>query len=43
MTSAAFRSPRQPCLKWAPEFNKTALAFGIALSGEWSLAINDCG
>lgn len=33
----------QPCHRWAPEFNKTALNFGIAISGEWSLAVNDCG
>ncbi|GAA5970276.1 hypothetical protein JCM11641_001645 [Rhodosporidiobolus odoratus] len=33
----------KPCHRWAPEFNKTALNFGIAISGEWSLAVNDCG
>ncbi|GAA5863875.1 hypothetical protein JCM8547_006091, partial [Rhodosporidiobolus lusitaniae] len=33
----------KPCLKWAPEFNKTATSFGLALSGEWALAVNDCG
>ncbi|GAA6019696.1 hypothetical protein JCM10207_009231 [Rhodosporidiobolus poonsookiae] len=31
------------CIKWAPEYNKTAQSFGIAISGEWALAVNDCG
>ncbi|BGP04020.1 Glycoside hydrolase family 5 protein [Rhodotorula toruloides ATCC 204091] len=33
----------KPCLKWAPEFNKTMACFGIAISGEFALAVNDCG
>ncbi|GAA5828569.1 hypothetical protein JCM11251_000855 [Rhodosporidiobolus azoricus] len=33
----------KPCMRWAPEFNKTATSFGIAMSGEFALAINDCG
>ncbi|GAA5988457.1 hypothetical protein JCM10908_003576 [Rhodotorula pacifica] len=33
----------QPCLKWAADFNRTFSMFGIPVSGEFSLAINDCG
>jgi hypothetical protein len=33
----------QPCLKWAADFNRTFSTFGIPVSGEFSLAINDCG
>ncbi|TKA50078.1 hypothetical protein B0A53_06463 [Rhodotorula sp. CCFEE 5036] len=32
-----------PCLKWAADFNRTFSTFGIPVSGEFSLAINDCG
>ncbi|GAA5878108.1 hypothetical protein JCM1840_002243, partial [Sporobolomyces johnsonii] len=33
----------KPCQKWAPEFNKTFNSFGVALAGEFSLAVTDCG
>ncbi|KWU42660.1 family 5 glycoside hydrolase, partial [Rhodotorula sp. JG-1b] len=49
----AFLAPQQldgiedhlmkPCLKWAADFNRTFSTFGIPVSGEFSLAINDCG
>ncbi|GAA5823216.1 hypothetical protein JCM3770_004326 [Rhodotorula araucariae] len=46
-TEPDLRSVREqvlkPCTKWSPEANKTMLNFGLAISGEWSLAVNDCG
>ncbi|SGY89872.1 BQ5605_C039g11774 [Microbotryum silenes-dioicae] len=33
----------KPCSYWASEMNQTAKDFGLAIAGEWSLAINDCG
>lgn len=32
-----------PCNYWAGNINKTNDQFGVAMGGEWSLAINDCG
>ncbi|KAK1226339.1 hypothetical protein PQX77_010686 [Marasmius sp. AFHP31] len=31
-----------PC-QWGKEFNDSMKDFGLTISGEWSLAINDCG
>ncbi|BGP20829.1 hypothetical protein JCM10213_008136 [Rhodosporidiobolus nylandii] len=46
-TEPDLRSVREqvmkPCLKWATEYNRTADNFGIAISGEFALAVNDCG
>lgn len=48
----AFREPNdeallvqalKPCTKWASAFNKTLSNFGVAIAGEWSLGVNDCG
>ncbi|GAA6002079.1 uncharacterized protein JCM10292_001836 [Rhodotorula paludigena] len=33
----------KPCSKWAAEYNKTMLGFGVAISGEFSLGVTDCG
>ncbi|BGP44001.1 hypothetical protein JCM10450v2_008217 [Rhodotorula kratochvilovae] len=33
----------KPCTKWGHEANKTLLSCGVAISGEWSLAVTDCG
>ncbi|KDE06629.1 hypothetical protein MVLG_03124 [Microbotryum lychnidis-dioicae p1A1 Lamole] len=33
----------KPCMYWADKMNVTTQQFGLAIAGEWSLAINDCG
>ncbi|KAG8934183.1 hypothetical protein FRC02_010449 [Tulasnella sp. 418] len=33
----------KPCTAWAKEQNTSWTNFGVTSSGEWSLAINDCG
>lgn len=33
----------QPCTKWGGRINRTMEQFGVALAGEWSVAVNDCG
>ncbi|SCV67335.1 BQ2448_5981 [Microbotryum intermedium] len=33
----------KPCSYWASDMNETTNDFGLAIAGEWSLAINDCG
>ncbi|KAG0152496.1 hypothetical protein CROQUDRAFT_35311 [Cronartium quercuum f. sp. fusiforme G11] len=33
----------KPCIKWAASYNATLAGFGLAISGEYSLAVNDCG
>jgi len=33
----------QPCAAWAGDMNTTQQQFGLAIAGEWSAAINDCG
>ncbi|KAG0149231.1 hypothetical protein CROQUDRAFT_40036 [Cronartium quercuum f. sp. fusiforme G11] len=33
----------KPCSRWAAHQNLTMDVFGLAVAGEWSLAINDCG
>ncbi|WAQ85468.1 hypothetical protein PtA15_6A96 [Puccinia triticina] len=33
----------RPCNAWAARSNQTMEGFGLTMSGEWSLAINDCG
>lgn len=33
----------RPCNAWAARTNQTMEGFGLSLSGEWSLALNDCG
>lgn len=43
MCSYSRRANAQPCLKWAAEYNRTFSTFGIPISGEFSLAVNDCG
>ncbi|GAA5946560.1 hypothetical protein JCM3775_002138 [Rhodotorula graminis] len=46
-TEPDLRSVRQqvlkPCAKWSHEFNKTMINAGVAISGEFSLGVNDCG
>lgn len=48
----AFREPNldsmdlqalKPCANWATDFNRTMAQIGVAMTGEWSVAINDCG
>ena len=34
---------KMPCQYWAGTVNDTARQFGLAVAGEWSAAINDCG
>ncbi|KAH9464928.1 hypothetical protein MJO29_001403 [Puccinia striiformis f. sp. tritici] len=33
----------RPCNAWAARSNQTMEGFGLSMSGEWSLALNDCG
>ncbi|TNY20169.1 glycoside hydrolase superfamily, partial [Rhodotorula diobovata] len=33
----------KPCQRWGAEFNKTMINAGVAVSGEFSLGVNDCG
>ena len=33
----------KPCEYWAENYNRSMTQFGLSFSGEWSLAINDCG
>jgi len=33
----------EPCSRWGAAINTTQQTFGIITSGEWSVAINDCG
>ncbi|EFP85703.2 uncharacterized protein PGTG_11032 [Puccinia graminis f. sp. tritici CRL 75-36-700-3] len=33
----------RPCNAWAARSNQTMEGFGLTMSGEWSLALNDCG
>lgn len=33
----------KPCEYWAANYNRSNVEFGLSFSGEWSLAINDCG
>ncbi|EGG13121.1 family 5 glycoside hydrolase, partial [Melampsora larici-populina 98AG31] len=33
----------KPCKQWSAHQNFTMDSFGLAIAGEWSLAVNDCG
>jgi glucan 1,3-beta-glucosidase len=33
----------KPCAYWAMNYNNSMTNFGLSFSGEWSLAVNDCG
>lgn len=33
----------RPCTYWGPGYNASMQNFGLTVSGEWCLAINDCG
>lgn len=33
----------KPCSYWAMNYNNSMQDFGLSFSGEWSLAVNDCG
>lgn len=33
----------RPCTYWAQGYNASMRNFGLTVSGEWCLAINDCG
>ncbi|KAK4047827.1 hypothetical protein OIV83_005170 [Microbotryomycetes sp. JL201] len=48
----AFRPPNddpmdlqmlKPCQNWGSDFNRTMSKVGLAITGEWSIATNDCG